>query len=345
LPLALEKTPAKGESIDILNALRALAAVMVCLFHASFLIAPFSSLTNQVLDLGQFGVYVFFVISGVVIPLALEKVNYRLNDFPMYMAKRIVRLMPPLIVSATIVAISSWFALHTDAITLLHQWLASITLTAPIVNVPWLNEVYWTLYVEMQYYVYIGLLFPFLHRASDKKRRVIVSLILVSSFISLWSPGYAQSKLPFQLPVFVMGLITYFHYRNIFSRKEYFAWLALSTGVCFYLNGYLHGYSYWIGIMAALTSLTIAHVHRGPRLLSALGEYSYSFYLMHWPVISALCFLAGNVLETLSGAVMTFVAVLLGSTVVARLFYSLTEQPALRWSRRLHYKRADSQKD
>ena len=102
----MQQSAAGETQLDILNSLRAVAALMVCLFHASFLLAPFFPSAAQLLNIGQNGVYVFFVISGVVIPLALEKSCYRFADFFVFMAKRITRLMPPLIASATIVAIA-----------------------------------------------------------------------------------------------------------------------------------------------------------------------------------------------------------------------------------------------
>ena len=112
----MPKQTSGGESLDILNSLRAVAALMVCLFHAAFLLEPFFPTAAGILDIGQYGVYVFFVISGMVIPLALEKSNYRLRDFPVFMTRRIIRLMPPLIASASIVALSSWLVLDIDTI-------------------------------------------------------------------------------------------------------------------------------------------------------------------------------------------------------------------------------------
>ena len=54
--------------LDLLNALRGIAAWMVCLFHASFLVKEFYPGLCLFFDIGQEGVCVFFVISGVVLP-------------------------------------------------------------------------------------------------------------------------------------------------------------------------------------------------------------------------------------------------------------------------------------
>jgi peptidoglycan/LPS O-acetylase OafA/YrhL len=313
------------------------AALMVCLFHAGFLLTPFLPASSALLDIGQDGVYVFFVISGMVIPLALEKANYRIHHFFTFMCKRLLRLMPPLVASATLVALSSFIALHSNGEVLFKQWLASITLTAPLMGIPFVNEVFWTLYVEMQYYICIGLLFPMLHASNATRRRIMLLCLLAVSFLSLMSGGYEKSKLPFHLPVFLMGYITFLYHRKHIVKSEYLAWLVLSAGVCLFLVGYLHGFGYRIATVAALTSLLIAHVHRGNRWFSAMGEYSYSFYLMHWPVISALCFCAGTLTQTFAGALAVFLIVPIVSLGVARIFYAFSEKPALRWAKQLRY--------
>ena len=327
-----------SESLDILNSLRALAAWMVCLFHASFLLAPFLPEFSSLLDIGQEGVYVFFVISGMVIPLALEKANYRISHFFTFMGKRLLRLMPPLIASATVIVLSSYGSLDLNAKELFNSWLASITLTSPLVGIPFLNDVYWTLFVEMQYYVYIGLVFPFLQHSTAAQRRVVLLCMLGLSFLSLVSGGNEKSKLLFHLPVFLMGYCTFLYYRKHIVKLEYLGWLILCTGVSLYLFGYLYGLGYRIATVALMTSLLIAHVHRGPRWLSNLGEFSYSFYLIHWPVISALCLWAGTYTQTLEGSITLFLLIPIVSLGVARVFYALTEKPALRWSRRLRYR-------
>jgi len=45
--------------IGLLNALRGIAAWMVCMFHSAFIIKPFYPELLPLLDWGQEGVYVF----------------------------------------------------------------------------------------------------------------------------------------------------------------------------------------------------------------------------------------------------------------------------------------------
>ena len=54
---------------------------------------------------GWLGVEVSFVISGLVIPLAIHRSfdRFSLQDFPAFMVRRLVRLEPPYLVSVVMV--------------------------------------------------------------------------------------------------------------------------------------------------------------------------------------------------------------------------------------------------
>jgi peptidoglycan/LPS O-acetylase OafA/YrhL len=329
-----------GDSLDILNSLRAVAAVMVCLFHSGFLLTPFFPAASQVLDIGQEGVYVFFVISGMVMPLSMDKIAYRVSDFFAFMAKRILRLQPPMMLSAIVVAITSWAMLNTDGHNGWQLLAASATLTAPLFDLPWVNGIYWTLFVEMQYYIYIALAFPLLTLPQVLKRSTTVVAILAISFISISMEGNdAKSNLPFHLPVFLMGYYLFMRYKQRIGKLEFYLGISACIAVCFYLTVIAHGLGFRIVTTATFTTLIIANIRNGWRWLSALGEYSYSLYLMHWPVISMLCFILGGVLKTPWGNASVFVCIQIAAIPIAWGFYQIAEKPALKLAKRVKYQR------
>jgi peptidoglycan/LPS O-acetylase OafA/YrhL len=326
------------DTLSILDSLRALAAMMVCLYHSAFLLTPFFPGVSAVLDFGQEGVYVFFVISGMVMPLSMEKIAYRISNFWVFMGKRILRLQPPMIISACIVALTSWTMLNTDAHNGWQLLAASATLTAPFFDLPWVNGIYWTLFVEMQYYIYIALAYPILTSSSLLKRSIAAAILLTLSFASLTLEGNeAKGNLLFHLPVFLMGYYLFMKYKNKISELEYWIGIAACTMVCAYLTGVLHGLGFRIVLTALSTALIIRFTQNGWKWLGKIGEVSYSIYLMHWPVISALCFLMGGILKTTWGNATVFICIQLAAILVAFGFYQLIEKTALRWSRTLHY--------
>jgi peptidoglycan/LPS O-acetylase OafA/YrhL len=327
------------DSLSILDSLRAVAAMMVCLYHSAFLLIPFYPGIAGILDVGQEGVYVFFVISGMVMPWSMDKIGYRISDFFVFMGKRILRLQPPLIVSACIVALTSWAMLNTDAYNGWQLLAASATLTAPFFDLPWVNGIYWTLFVEMQYYIYIALAFPILTSPSVFKRSFTVCVLLAISFASLAMPGNeAKANLPFHLPVFLMGYYLFMKYKGRISELEFWVGIAACTGVCAYLTGILHGLGFRIVLTATATALLIRFTRSGWKWLGKIGEVSYSIYLMHWPIISALCFLLGGILKTAWGNALVFACIQIAAVLFAFVFFRLVEKPSLNWAKTLKFR-------
>jgi peptidoglycan/LPS O-acetylase OafA/YrhL len=336
----VQKTSADSQdSLSILDSLRAVAAMMVCLFHSAFLLAPFFPGMAGVLDIGQEGVYVFFVISGMVMPWSMERIGYQLNDFFVFMGKRMLRLQPPMIISACIVALTSWSMLNTDSHSGWQLLAASATLTAPFFDLPWVNGIYWTLFVEMQYYIYIALAFPLLVSASILKRSITVAVILALSFTSVAMEGnVAKANLPFHLPVFTMGYYLFMKYKGRITEIEFWTGLAACVAVCAYLTGVLHGLGFRIALTALTTALIIRFTRNGWKWLGKIGEVSYSIYLMHWPIISALCFFLGGILKTAWGNALVFTCIQIAAILFAFVFYRLVEKPSLRWAKSLKFK-------
>ncbi len=337
----LQKPPLQSDSLTILDSLRAVAAMMVCLYHSAFLLTPFFPDASAILDFGQEGVYVFFVISGMVMPWSMEKMGYRLSDFYVFMGKRIVRLQPPLIVSACVVALTSWAMLNTAEHSGWQLLAATATLTAPFFDLPWVNGVYWTLFVEMQYYIYIALAYPILTSTSVLNRSMAVVCLLAFSFVSINLEGNAaKSNLPFHLPVFLMGYYLFMKYKNRITEREFWIGIVGCAAVCAYLTGVLHELGFHIVLTALSTALLIRFTRHGWVWLGRIGEVSYSLYLMHWPIISALCFLLGGILNTAWGNATVFVCIQIAAVLFAFLFYRIIEKPALRWAKAIRYRRS-----
>lgn len=105
-------------------------------------------------NLGQVGVVIFFVISGMVIPYSLKQGRHALAVFAV---SRFFRLYPAYWFSiALAVASSDWF-LSTPVP--LSTVLINMTMLQAAVQTPDLFGVYWTLIIEMFFYVACAALF------------------------------------------------------------------------------------------------------------------------------------------------------------------------------------------
>jgi peptidoglycan/LPS O-acetylase OafA/YrhL len=151
----------------------------------------------------------------------------------------------------------------------------------------------------------------------------------------------AKANLPFHLPVFLMGYYLFMKYKGKISEREFWIGIAVCAFVCAYLTGVLHALGFRIVITALSTTLLIRFTRNGWAWMGKIGEVSYSIYLMHWPIISALCFLLGGILKTPWGNATVFGCIQIAAVIFAFLFYRIIEKPALKWAKAVRYRRSE----
>jgi peptidoglycan/LPS O-acetylase OafA/YrhL len=135
---------------------------MVVLFHYTFrgFIANTSMLEFPMLGYlfkyGYLGVNLFFLISGFVIYMSIE--NSNLFDF---VKSRIVRLYPAFWVCASITALVIYLYGSPIFSISLKQYFANLTMINGFFNVDNIDGVYWTLLVEIKFYLIISFILFF----------------------------------------------------------------------------------------------------------------------------------------------------------------------------------------
>lgn len=318
------------ERVQILDPLRGLASLAVAWFHLSHEMG-FTRVGTSLYKSGAYswiGVEVFFVISGFVIPFALETSRYRLKAYGRFLLRRIVRLDPPYLVSILLsLSLAAYyskvtntpFAFSTPQI-LLHLGYLNV-----FFKYDWINPIFWTLAVEVQYYLLIGLAFPLL-----LNRHVFWGLIAplcVALTFLLPFDGYIFRYLPF----FLLGIAA-FQYRVRVLERWHF---LLSVGALAMVAWISIG---WQPTLAALFSaLAIGFVRSAPRPFVAAGSISYSLYLIHGPI----GYTVGSAMQRRLPGLPPIGIVLLSLAVCilsAWVLYRLVELPSLRLSKRIRYR-------
>ena len=151
-----------------LDALRGIAALSVAGFH--FVSEMPGTWFTALFSKGWLGVEVFFVISGFILPCALQaRGSYSFpRHYPHFLWKRILRLHPPYLATLGIV-LATWYVCSrvpgwpVSALAITWQEVAAHPfLLNDVLGLRWVSDVFWTLAIEFQFYLLIGALFPLL---------------------------------------------------------------------------------------------------------------------------------------------------------------------------------------
>ena len=328
----------RAAEIPVLDNLRAIAAWSVCLFHFVCTTKGFisgQSLTYTIFYYGQYGVHLFFIISGMVIPWSMARAGYKLKDVGRFLLKRLVRLEPPYLFSIILVLAVFYLRQYApgydgvDRDVSARQVLLHLGYLVPFFkDVTWLNNVYWTLAIEFQYYLTIALLY-FMFISPRVPVRVCGYVLLLGAPLLPVSSGF----LPFWLPLFGVGIILFLYKSGRVSGAE----MLLGT-----LAMIVHLWFFNSAVTACVAAATAAYIHFlftwSNKLLAFLGRASYSVYLIH-PVLGASFI---NVFSHhVSGSFAKFMLVTGGVLITfagSYLMYLLVEKPSRKLSSGIRYR-------
>ncbi len=318
-----------NQRIDIVNALRAFAAMFVAWGHFSQNQGPWLDLSGKY---GYTGVYIFFVISGFIIPYSLQRGGYTVRNFGRFMLKRSIRIYPPYLLSIpiTLLALSRLVHPHsTDVVHVSFQQLLyhALYLNDLVVGYPWINVVYWTLAIEFQWYLLAGLLHGLFVSRSAVVRFIPVAIALAIYFLT------TSDRIIFHgMPVFLIGVFVFQYKMGLIGWRRMLCLIAVMTWAMRGPTGWL------IAGIAAATGLVIAFVAFRNRIADFLGDVSYSVYLFHLPIgVTVVGWL--SYLLPYSGSYLIVLDILGISASVAGAFvlYRWVEKPAQDLASRIRF--------
>jgi peptidoglycan/LPS O-acetylase OafA/YrhL len=342
-----------SKRIDGLDFLRGIASLAVCWFHLTSYHFPTSdgwaySAIRSSGSYGWLGVEVFFVISGFVIPYSLHRAGYDLSGYTKFVWKRIVRLDPPYLVTLVLLlALAYAFAIYTGRPVEVEG--APITLTRLLLHLgylnmffgyEWLNPSFWTLAIEFQYYLMMGLLFPLLNSRNRIVRWASIAAFAVPALFTshrIITGGVPISSFIFHFAfLFVMGIVTFHWWAKLIGRNEYLIGLIAATAGAFFSVGL-------IPTLAGIFAVLIINFYNQRTIISEFfGNISYSLYLLHWPlghltlsIVGARVLGANNDLSK----VLTLFIALVVCFISSYVLFRFVERPAQQWSSRISYGR------
>ncbi|TDN70080.1 acyltransferase [Paraburkholderia sp. BL10I2N1] len=304
---------------------------------------------------GSAGVPVFFVISGYCIHRSAAQrlaanPAYRL-DTVNFWARRFARIYPVLLAALLLTFALDWASHQLPPV---NHKLLDIGPRAFLVNLFSLqgvagktygsNGALWTLSIEVQFYAIYPLLFALRRRFGMTPVLAMIALINVASAFAL-ERHEIQFFTSYWLSWTIGAWIAEARVRTTPDSRAASPWLYLIAFVFMALGciafhfGQYAAFQLWAAGFAcylykALDQRGDGSNTRGPgsavRLLSRVGDFSFSLYLIHLPIfvlLSSLLFRSAFQVEIWPSFAFMLVAI-----PVAYVFYRLVELPAMKWS-------------
>lgn len=348
---AQEGSPSRLTSLD---ALRGIAVLAVLVSHAGERVFPLIDLINtNLFQLGQFGVTLFFLVSGFVIPMTLER-----RSLGMFWVSRVLRLFPLYLVAlaaaGALTLLGVWH--RADDLTSA-QWLLNTTMLQGLLAEPNAMTVAWSLTWEMLFYIVMSLLFCL--RVNRNSAILAIAALTLANIDAvrplLTATGWYPLWWMFMAQLFT-GTVFYRHMQSRLSTGTTVAvavyYVATSLHVTWsYMGGQpptSHGTwgfvpmsSAWIAAILVFGGWYVARDVRMPRALVWTGTVSYSVYLVH-PLVMDLGRPAGGAAPVLIDGKTTMALYFVVSLGLAWVTYTYVEKPVMDYGRRLTFQRGQS---
>jgi peptidoglycan/LPS O-acetylase OafA/YrhL len=348
-------TPTGAVRFRFLDAMRGVAALWVVLYHmleGHHLTALEAALPRPLLALlayGYLGVPIFFVISGFVIAHSVGIERVTAGFVGRFVARRSLRLDPPYWASMAFFLALQWLSIrfvagkqaaYPDAQTV----FAHLFYLQGILDRPAINTVYWTLCLEVQFYLSYVLLLGLAQRTgTGQPRPTILLLAAAATLASL--PGLFGALTPAATIVwfpglwygFLLGVCTYWSYRALLDVRIWAGYVALVA-----LAGLMRSDPF--ALAAAATAVAFHFLTRGSpiawlfesRWLQHLGKISYSLYLVHNPFTGAFYAVAYRITgRSVALEAAWFLPAVLANVAAASVLWWLIERPSASLSSRL----------
>jgi len=294
-----------------LSAIRGLSFLMVVIFHYTYQFSRViidSPIDSYFLKFCGYGVYLFFILSGRLIGSKL----YSEHSASRFLTSRLIRIYP------TYLFCASFSFLLFKIIAEYNRELTSIDLFYNLsflvffTETPRIDGVYWSLYLEVLFYMYVALLI--------KVKKYTKYILIVCGIIVLANSDSIVAKLITlngTLPFFILGII-----ENKIPKIQKVLLFSIALLLILIDPKVLyHEYAilYFIYLTLSRSKLSSSVTN----FLSQIGRISYTGYLIHQGVFFALFMklerMNSGFVESYTGAlVLTLLSILLIYTFIEK---------------------------
>lgn len=353
LPIMVKKRD--SSRLACVDGLRGIAILLVLGFH--YLSAPptfdlypygnaFASL--PILKDGGQGVDLFFIISGFVIALTLEKCRGPYEFF----VRRFARIWPPLLVCSILTFSIINVTASPYSVMRAKMWadfLPSLTLTPNFFwsghfpGVDLIDGVYWTLLVEAYFYVIAAIIYWSFDRANIARNLVIFTFanLMCRAILHRLMPGsnviYSIFLIPDFMPWFAAGAVFYEMFMERISVARGIIFLSLMFAVIVRMSTFEQdplmvsalALAFFVFFYLVAMRSSLVRIFEG-RWLVLVGLCSYSVYLIHNAIGMVVISSIPRSLPTVLQLVLVLMLAV-GMIVAGWLLFVSVEQPFRRF--------------
>lgn len=364
MDISFKRITSTGRFIPEIDGLRFIAVSSVVLYHfwcffnvkdtAVYTDSTDYSFFAKLLSHGNFGVPLFFAISGFILGMPFAKFyldgGNRVN-LKKYFLRRLTRLEPPYIITMTVLLFGAVYVAKTIALgDALVSYFSSVFYVHNFVfpgHFPKLNAVAWSLEIEVQFYILAPLLaYLFTIKSANVRRFSMAGISVLFIAIGYFNPLPFISLINF-LHYFLIGFLLadlYVSQAAILPKTNYDYLLGLfflSVIWLFEKGDFRQAYQNFLWETLQCISIFLLYYYvlfhkifrfLSLRLITNIGGMCYTIYLIHYPIISMF----GNPLIKFTFSQYSFINIAIHTVllmipiaILCALFFLLVERPCM----------------
>jgi peptidoglycan/LPS O-acetylase OafA/YrhL len=280
-----ERDALKDHRLRFIDGLRGVAATVVMFSHLAERTRA-AALTHR----GYLGVAIFFVLSGFVITSVVGERRMNLRFLGHFALRRMIRLDIPywlnIVLVLLLMRLAIGFGAASQAVSV-PQIAAHLFYLQTLLGYPEISSVYWTLCLEVQFYLALILLVWAAQKAAAPPRYFNIAFLALLGLSVLDNMNWIRTPTGFMFHYwwgFALGALCYW----TLVRRVPGLYLALACGLVLCSVAAVHVHADWrmTGVVTAVLIFIASRAHAMGRWLADpvsqfLGRISYSLYLCH----------------------------------------------------------------
>lgn len=343
-----------------IDSLRGLAILAVVITHIGQMINNLPSWILSITSKGAHGVQLFFIVSSLTLFLSYNKRKNidGINTNKFFYIRRFFRIVPAfylaiLIYLPVLLAENYYFLGYYSPVSYFNIIIYMIFMGAlyppAMFYLPFGG---WTVQIEMFYYIFI----PFLNKIIKNLKQAFLFFIFTLLFYQILviffpylSPDKSLLIFPQQLPVFALGILSYYLivYKTKFLEKRSISIMVVSILYLISMIVYMDNLnflpaSWWasfglFGITLAMSVKKFFILEN--KFTKFFGKISYSLYLWHFFVVNLVWFFYKKsnyfygAIDPITSFVIITLVVFIISTIISYFSYKFIEEKGVNFGK------------